>query len=114
MRNVLIGIGAALAFVALTVVLMVYGFGMEMFGLELGKHVENKRTDVTRQTNQFVTSQQQQLATFARAYKQAEEAGNEVQMKMTAEQMDQIATTLDPEYLKGSWIAILVKEGYDY
>jgi hypothetical protein len=114
MKTTFYAIGGVILAVVLVFALMIFGFGVDMFGLTLNKHVENKKTEVTRETNQFVTSAQQQLATLAKEYRAAESDENSAQQKLIAEQMDQIASTLDAEYVKPSVAQILNQEGYDY
>lgn len=111
MKDVLKYIGIALLVVLISVLIMVYGFGMEMFGLELGKHIENKRTDVTRQTNQYVTTQQGLLNGYARDYLAAEEDGSTGQCQAILNQMRDVAVTLDREDVPETAAQILARNG---
>jgi hypothetical protein len=91
---------------------MVFGFGVDMFGLELGKHLQNKQTEVTRQTNQYVTTQQQLLLTYAKEYSAAEADGNTGQMAAIVNQIQSVSATLDPEDVPAPAAQILAKEGF--
>lgn len=105
-------IAGVIAFTLVVVLLMMWSFGLELFGLQLGKHVENARTGVTRETNQYVTTQQQLLAQYAKEYRAAEEDGSTGQMSLIANQMNGIAITLSEEYVSAPVALILSENGY--
>jgi hypothetical protein len=89
-----------IALVAVSVLIMVYGFGMTMFGLTLQRPIENKRTEVTRSTNQYVTTQQEALSSLARQYRKAQERGaDQVQLDAIGAQMVTTANTIAPEQI---------------
>lgn len=103
---------AGVTVVLATVLIMVYGFGIEMFGLELSKHVQNKQTEVRRETNQYVTTQQQLLQTYVKEYYAAESDESTTQMKAIAAQIASVSATLADEYISEDIRLILAKEGY--
>lgn len=102
MKDVLKTVGAILALIAISVFVMVWGFGLSLFGLKLAKPLENARTGVTRSTNQYVTTQQQLLLQYAKEYRAAERDGDGVQMAAIQNQIDSVAATLDPQYIPAS------------
>jgi hypothetical protein len=110
-KEVWMWIGGIIGVIALSFIIMIWGFGIEMFGLSLQKPLENKKTEVIRQTNQYVTTQQQMLMQYAKEYRAAEADGSTAQMSMIANQMQSVAVTLDPADIPSSVAAILAQEG---
>jgi len=51
---------------------MMWTTGLELFGLQLGKHVTNAETQVMRQTQQYRTTQETKLADWMASYDDAE------------------------------------------
>jgi hypothetical protein len=98
-KTTLLVVGGIILAGVLIVALMVFGFGIDMFGLELGKHLENQRTGVTRQTNQYVTTQQGLLSQYAIEYEGAVAGGNNAQAQAIVGQMKRVAGTIDAEYV---------------
>lgn len=72
MKSALQVVGAVVLVIVLTVAIMMWGFGVEMFGLRLGKHVENAKTEVLRETNQYRTTQETGLAAKMQAWYDAD------------------------------------------
>jgi uncharacterized membrane protein len=97
LKHVLAGLVLIVVFAAVTVAVMVYGFGVGLLGSKLDRPLENARTDVTRSTNQYVTTQQLLLLQYAKEYRAAEADGAGGQMRAILAQMRAVASTLDQD-----------------
>ena len=99
------------ALVVLSFVVMIWGFGISLFGITLSKPLENAQTGVTRSTNQYVTTQQGLMLKYVKEYNDAEKAGDKATGTMIAGQIRNIAITLDKQYVPDSVNVILTNEG---
>jgi len=115
--------GSAFVFLGLNltawvIVLIVLTLGITAVSLGVEKWRQNKLTEITRQTNQYVTTQQTMLSTWAIEYRnnesKAAEAGGDVavalysQNKALCERMQMTAARIDPQYIPAAASSILL------
>ena len=85
----------AIQITALVIVLLAIPFGAAFYYVTYqqtaGVAVANADTDVTRQSNQYVTTQQERLFTLMNGY---ERAASDGQRRAIIEQMESVAGTL--------------------
>jgi uncharacterized protein YpmS len=87
--------------------MVAWAFGLSFFGLQFEGILENKRTEVIRNTNQYKTTQQQMLLQYAKEYQAAEAEGNTAQAATIKAQMQSVAATLDPADIPPAVTAII-------
>lgn len=104
-------VGGIVLAVILSFALLVWGFGLDMATLSFQKPLANKQTEITRETNQYVTTQQQLLLSYATAFAAAQKDGDSGQMKMIANQMQSVAATLESDQVPDAVKTDLAMEG---